>query len=59
MSKSPNKHNRLYAKAEGIAEGLCLDIELGTKFGPKVDGKERAKYAHEEYDWDKDHCLGI
>lgn len=23
MSKSPNKHNRLYAKAEGIVEELC------------------------------------
>jgi len=34
MSKSPNKHNRLYAKAEQIVEELCNDIEAG-KTGPK------------------------
>jgi len=57
MSKSPNKHNRIYAKAEGMCEELCGDIELGTLFGPKADPKERAKYVNEKYDWDKDHAL--
>jgi len=56
MSKSPNKHNRIYAKGDGIAEELCLDIEKGEKCGPKVDPKERANYMNKEYDWDKDHC---
>jgi len=56
MSKSPNKHNRIYAVANTIEEDLCNDIEKGTATGPKVDPKERAKYMHEKYDWDKDHC---
>jgi elongation factor 2 len=56
MSKSPNKHNRLYAKAEGMDEELALDIEAGQKTGPKVDPKERAKYMNEKYGWEKDHC---
>jgi len=34
MSKSPNKHNRLYAKAENMVDALCEDIECG-KTGPK------------------------
>jgi len=57
MSKSPNKHNRLYAKANPIVEDLCNDIELGVQVGPKVDPKERAKYMNEKYGIEKDHCL--
>jgi len=56
MSKSPNKHNRLYAKGDGICEDLSMDIESG-KCGPKSDLKERAKYMSEKYEWEKDHCL--
>lgn len=52
MSKSPNKHNRLYAKAVPLAEGLPDDIETG-KVGPKDDPKVRAKYLSEKYEWDK------
>jgi len=52
MAKSPNKHNRIYAKAVPLAENLPEDIEKG-KVGPKDDPKERAKYLSEEYEWDK------
>jgi elongation factor 2 len=38
MSKSPNKHNRLYAKAAPLEEGLADEIEDG-KIGPKDDPK--------------------
>merc|ERR1719468_319571 len=42
LSKSPNKHNRLYFKANKMTEKLCVDIEDGP-MGPKADAKERAK----------------
>jgi len=42
LSKSPNKHNRIYLQAEPMTEDLCKDIEEGT-VGPKADPKERAK----------------
>merc|ERR1719386_309652 len=51
LSKSPNKHNRLYMKAVPLAEGLDLDIESG-KAGPKADQKERRKLLKEKFDWD-------
>lgn len=55
MSKSPNKHNRIYAKAESIVEECARDIESG-KTGPKHDPKERANYLSATYEWEKDHC---
>lgn len=30
LAKSPNKHNRLYAKSSPLEEGLTDDIENGT-----------------------------
>merc|ERR1711868_322267 len=42
LSKSPNKHNRLYVVAEPLEEELCQRIEDGP-LGPKAELKERAK----------------
>merc|ERR1719420_2060093 len=42
LSKSPNKHNRLYIVAEPLDEDLIKAIEDGPA-GPKSDPKERAK----------------
>ena len=59
MSKSPNKHNRLYVKAKPLGYGnddqqtpLADAIEEGEV---KADGdqKERTKILVEKYDWDK------
>jgi elongation factor 2 len=59
MSKSPNKHNRLYVKAKPLGYGnddlqtpLADDIEEGVV---KADGdaKERTKMLVEKFDWDK------
>merc|ERR1711966_546773 len=36
LAKSPNKHNRLYLKAEKMSEELCKEIEDG-KLGPKAE----------------------
>jgi len=52
MSKSPNKHNRLYARAKPFEDGLSEEIEKGT-IGPKDDPKIRAKTMFEKFGWDK------
>lgn len=54
MAKSPNKHNRVYAKGEPLQEGLPEAIE-NNKIGPKDDPKERSKKLAEEYGWDREH----
>merc|ERR1712226_1367901 len=48
LSKSPNKHNRLYCKAEPMEEDLSNDIEEG-KLGPKQDFKIRGRYLADKY----------
>merc|ERR1712118_378712 len=48
LTKSPNKHNRLYIVAEPLDEDLCKDIEEGP-CGPKADAKERAKRYREKF----------
>lgn len=53
MSKSPNKHNRIYAKAQPLEENLPEAIE-SNKVGPKDDPKQRSKYLHEEFGWDRE-----
>merc|ERR1719146_38034 len=58
LSKSPNKHNRLYVVAEPLAEELSLAIEDG-KLGPKADPKEKAKILREKYDWDENAARKI
>jgi len=52
LAKSPNKHNRIYLKAEPMDEELSKAIEEGT-VGPKADPKERAKILTDKFDWDK------
>eukprot|EP00727_Mastigamoeba_balamuthi_P014092 m51a1_g9305 putative elongation factor 2-like (841) ;mRNA; f:79531-82501 len=51
LSKSPNKHNRLFMKAEPLAEGLPDDIE-STTFDIKQDPKLRARELADKYGWD-------
>merc|ERR1712073_262314 len=50
LAKSPNKHNRIYLKAEPMMEEVAKDIEDG-KLGPKADPKERVKLFKEKYEW--------
>merc|ERR1719506_2153061 len=52
LSKSPNKHNRIYIVAEPIDEDLSKCIEEGPA-GPKADAKERSKLMREKFDWDE------
>jgi len=51
LSKSPNKHNRLYMKAEPFQDGLAEAVENG-KVNPKDDPKVRGKVLGEQFGWD-------
>merc|ERR1712021_45320 len=51
LSKSPNKHNRLYMKAKPLGEELSADIDDG-KVSSKDDPKIRGRYLADEHDWD-------
>merc|ERR1711990_919542 len=59
LSKSPNKHNRLYVKAEPMPEELSNDIEEGSKVGPKCDTKLQGKHLVDNYEWYKNDSLKI
>jgi elongation factor 2 len=52
LSKSPNKHNRLYVKAAPLGDELSNLIEE-EKVGPKIDAKERSKILVDQFEWDK------
>ncbi|KAM5531720.1 hypothetical protein V8D89_014640 [Ganoderma adspersum] len=51
LSKSQNKHNRLYAKAQPIEEELTLAIE-SNKISSRDDYKVRARILADEFGWD-------
>jgi elongation factor 2 len=51
LSKSPNKHNRLFMKAVPMADGLAEDIDNGD-VNPRDDFKVRARHLVEKYEWD-------
>jgi len=52
MSKSPNKHNRLYLIGKPMADGMADAIEEG-KIGPRDDVKVRSKLLQENFGWGK------
>jgi len=58
LSKSPNKHNRLYVVAQPMVDDVCKEIEDGPA-GPKADVKERPKLLKEKYDWDENDARKI
>jgi len=51
LSKSPNKHNRLYMKAVPMPEGLPEDIDK-NEVTPRQEFKARARYLNEKYEYD-------
>jgi len=58
LSKSPNKHNRLFLKGEPLQDELSGFIE-DESMGPKTETKERARRLVEEFEWDKTDALKI
>ncbi|KAL1855138.1 translation elongation factor 2 [Paecilomyces lecythidis] len=51
LSKSPNKHNRLYVTAQPMDEEVSKAIESG-KISPRDDFKARARVLADDYGWD-------
>ncbi|XP_071481605.1 translation elongation factor 2-like [Diadema antillarum] len=51
LSKSPNKHNRLFMTAAPFPDGLAEDIDDG-KVSTKQEFKARARYLTEKYEYD-------
>lgn len=52
LSKSANKHNRVFARGNPLSEELSLEIEEGSKVGPEADPKIRARHLADKYEWD-------
>jgi elongation factor 2 len=51
LSKSANKHNRIFCRGAPLTEELSLDIEEG-KAGADADPKIRARFLADNYSWD-------
>jgi elongation factor 2 len=51
LSKSPNKHNRLFMRAAPLEDGLAEDIDKG-EIAPRQDFKLRGRYLADTYNWD-------
>merc|ERR1711971_1502034 len=51
LSKSPNKHNRLFMRAVPMPDGLAEDIDNG-EVTPRDELKARARYLSDKYDYD-------
>merc|ERR1712139_144536 len=58
LSKSPNKHNRLYVIAEPMEDELATAIEE-YKVNPQQQLKDRSKILTTEHGWDKADTLKI
>jgi len=58
LSKSPNKHNRLFMKAEPIGEDLSGEID-GGQVSSKHDVKERARYLADNHEWQVEEARKI
>merc|ERR1711894_336303 len=51
LSKSPNKHNRLFMRAVPMPDGLAEDIDKG-EVNPRDDSKIRGRYLADKYEFD-------
>jgi len=51
VSKSANKHNRIYLRAEPLDDKLALAIDK-KEFDPSMDKKLRARKLADEFKWD-------
>lgn len=58
LSKSPNKHNRLYVTAEPMPDGLPKDIDDGI-VGPRDEVKVRGRLLADKYNMDLDEARKI
>merc|ERR1712017_8353 len=59
LSKSPNKHNRLYMKAQPLGEELCAAIDKGEEVNATQDAKTRGRHLADNFGWDVNHARKI
>ena len=52
LSKSANKHNRLFCVGVPLEDELTIEMESGGSCDANVDVKIRAKILQEKYEWD-------
>jgi len=58
LSKSPNKHNRLFVKCGPLTDDLS-DLIEAEKCGPKTEVKERTRILVDQFEWDKQDATKI
>merc|ERR1712183_838236 len=58
LSKSPNKHNRIFMKCTELGDDLSLAIE-NEEMTPKTDPKIRKKFLQEKFEWDPNDAMKI
>lgn len=58
LSKSPNKHNRLFLKACPLPDGVAEDIDKND-ITPRQEPKARARYLAEKYEFDANEARKI
>lgn len=58
LSKSPNKHNRIFCTASPLTEELSDAIEA-DKISSKQDLKDRARILQDEFEWDPNDAKKI
>jgi len=58
LSKSPNKHNRLFMKAMPLSDELCKEIESG-EVNDRQDAKIRGRYLADTHDWNVEEARKI
>merc|ERR1711981_643511 len=58
LSKSPNKHNRLYMKAQPMGTELCDAIDKGD-VSSTGEPKARGRYLADNFDWDVNYARKI
>lgn len=58
LSKSPNKHNRLYINCEPLGDELTDKIEA-EEIGPKQETKLRTRALVDDYGWEKTEAQKI
>merc|ERR1712025_969658 len=51
LSKSPNKHNRIFVKAAPLPDGVAEAIDNGD-VAPRQEFKERGRYLNEKFEMD-------
>lgn len=58
LSKSPNKHNRLFLRAVNFPDGLAEDIE-NDEITPRMEVKARARFLADKYSYDVNEARKI